>query len=78
MYVLLIPHVVLDHGDDRIINRYLFEKYKGSGRIAMIEDCKCEVIKGYISRCRFFVGARTHATIAHIQVVFLHWFWDIL
>lgn len=30
----------------------------------MIEDHSCEELKGYISRCRFFVGARTHATIA--------------
>lgn len=30
----------------------------------MIEDCNCMELKGYISRCRFFIGARTHATIA--------------
>lgn len=30
----------------------------------MVKDCGCEELKGYISRCRFFVGARTHATIA--------------
>lgn len=30
----------------------------------MIEDCNCMQLKGYISRCRFFIGARTHATIA--------------
>ena len=30
----------------------------------MINDGNCEELKGYISRCRFFVGARTHATIA--------------
>ena len=29
-----------------------------------MEDTNCEVLKGYISRCRFFIGARTHATIA--------------
>ena len=27
-------------------------------------DCGCEELKGYIGRCRFFIGARTHATIA--------------
>ena len=30
----------------------------------MISDCNCMQLKGYISRCRFFIGARTHATIA--------------
>ena len=30
----------------------------------MIQDQNCEVLKGFIARCRFFVGARTHATIA--------------
>ena len=30
----------------------------------MIEDGNCCKLKGYIARCRFFVGARTHATIA--------------
>ena len=30
----------------------------------MIDDCNCMELKGYISRCRFFIGARTHATIA--------------
>ena len=30
----------------------------------MIDDGNCMELKGYIARCRFFVGARTHATIA--------------
>ena len=30
----------------------------------MIEDHTCEELKGYIARCRMFIGARTHATIA--------------
>ena len=30
----------------------------------MLEDHGCEELKGYIARCRFFIGARTHATIA--------------
>ena len=30
----------------------------------MIEDHNCEELKGYISRCRFMVTARTHASIA--------------
>lgn len=30
----------------------------------MIEDAPCGDLKGYISRCRFLVAARTHASIA--------------
>ena len=30
----------------------------------MIADCHCMQLKGYISKCRLFVGARTPATIA--------------
>lgn len=64
MSILLIPHVVLARNDDRKINQYFYDKYKGSGKIQMIEDCDCEELKGFISQCKFFVGARTHATIA--------------
>ena len=30
----------------------------------MINDKNCMEIKGIISKCRFFIGARTHSTIA--------------
>lgn len=64
MNVCLIPHVVWEYNNDRIPLQYLFEKFKDSGRVCMIEDGNCCELKGYIARCRFFVGARTHATIA--------------
>lgn len=64
MNVCLTPHVVWEYNDDRVPLRYLFEKFKDSGRVCMIEDGNCGELKGYIARCRFFVGARTHATIA--------------
>ena len=64
MSIILIPHVVFGFSDDRTVIDYLHEKYKFSERVFKINDCNCEELKGYISRCRFFVGARTHATIA--------------
>lgn len=64
MKILLIPHVVWKGVDDRTVLSDLYERYKSSGRVAMIDDCNCKRLKGYISQCRFFVGARTHATIA--------------
>ena len=64
MQIALIPHVVWDNNDDRVPLLELYEMFKDSGRVVMIEDCNCMELKGYISRCRFFIGARTHATIA--------------
>lgn len=64
MNVALIPHVVWSHNDDRKPLTLLYDKYKDSGRICMIDDCNCEELKGYIARCRFMIIARTHASIA--------------
>lgn len=64
MGVALIPHVVWNFTDDRISLRELYQKYQHTGRVVMVQDRTCTELKGIISRCRFFVGARTHATIA--------------
>ncbi len=64
MCVALIPHVVWEAVDDRKILKEFYEKYKNTNRVFLIDDCPCEDLKGYISKCRFFIGARTHSTIA--------------
>lgn len=64
MKVLLIPHVVWDGNDDRKPLRKLYDSFKNSGRIQLIEDQNCINLKEIISCCRFFIGARTHSTIA--------------
>lgn len=64
MQIALIPHVVWKSNDDRKPLSELYEKYKSTERLVQIPDGSCEELKGYISQCRFFVGARTHATIA--------------
>lgn len=64
MNIALIPHVVWSHNDDRIPLQMLYDRFKETGRVVMIEDCNAEELKGYISRCRFMVVARTHASIA--------------
>lgn len=64
MSVLLIPHVVWSHDDDRVMNRLLYGKYKDTGKVFLIDDNNSQNLKGYISKCRYFIGARTHATIA--------------
>lgn len=62
--VALIPHVVWQGNDDRMVLRELYREVNCPDRVVLIEDCNCMQLKGFISRCRFFVGARTHATIA--------------
>ena len=64
MNVCLIPHVVWEYNNDLEPVRYLYDLYESTGRVCMIPDGNCMELKGYIARCRFFVGARTHATIA--------------
>lgn len=64
MQVALIPHVVWENNDDRKPLMDLFEKFKDTGRIIIIDDHNCMELKGYIARCRMFIGARTHSTIA--------------
>ena len=64
MNICLIPHVVWANNNDLEPLGLLYEKFKDSRRICMLEDHDCTELKGFISRCRFFAGARTHATIA--------------
>lgn len=62
--VALIPHVVMPGNDDRIAQEKIYDRFKDSGRVINIPDMNCMQLKWIISHCRFFVGARTHATIA--------------
>ena len=64
MRICLIPHVVWEYNNDRKPLISLYKKFKDTNRVILLEDHNCEELKGFISRCRFFVGARTHATIA--------------
>lgn len=65
--IALIPHVLLKGNDDRTPLRKLYDEFKDSGRIALIDDddsLNCCQIKYVISKCAFMVAARTHASIA--------------
>ena len=63
-YIALIPHVVIKGNDDRELLNKLYADFEKNSRIIMIEDYNCEQLKGIISQCEAFIGARTHATIA--------------
>lgn len=62
--IALIPHVVWWHNDDRKPLSELYEMFRDTGRVFLVEDQNCMQLKEIISHCRIFVGARTHATIA--------------
>ncbi|SFU66687.1 polysaccharide pyruvyl transferase family protein [Butyrivibrio sp. M55] len=62
--IALIPHVVWKNNDDRKPLKELYDIHKYTGRVVMLDDMPAEKLKGYISKCSFFVGARTHSTIA--------------
>lgn len=62
--VALIPHVVWDRSDDRKVLKQLYDDFSQNERIVLVGDHTAPELKYIISRCRFFIGARTHATIA--------------
>lgn len=64
MNICLIPHVVWEYNNDRTPLNKIYDRFKDTNRVILLGDYNCEELKGFISRCRFFVGARTHATIA--------------
>lgn len=67
MNICLMPHVYRTASDyDMIPHLKLYEKYKDTGRVAIINDTSlsCKYLKYIISQCRFLITARTHASIA--------------
>lgn len=64
MDVALIPHVTWARSDDRVPLSDLYGRFSGNERVRLIPDLPAEQLKGIIANCRYFVGARTHATIA--------------
>ena len=63
--VCLVPHVMLPHNDDHEMLQEFYEKFEDSNRVILLpNDLNATEYKGYISRMKFFIGSRTHATIA--------------
>ena len=75
MSVLLIPHVVPLNGDsknnDADYMRPVLDSLSDLGsRVRMMDSAlNAAQIKQVISQCRFFIGARTHATIAALSSI---------
>lgn len=64
MRIALIPHVTWEGNDDREALAELKSFFPEEKRIITFPEMGCRELKGIISKCRFFIGARTHATIA--------------
>ena len=62
--VALIPHVMWNYNDDRLTLKELYRGFEANARVMIFPDMSCQKLKYIISRCRAFIGARTHATIA--------------
>lgn len=62
--IALIPHVVTEDNNDSDALKELAASFPGEDRIRLVADCNCMELKREIASCRFFIGARTHATIA--------------
>ncbi|NQX60381.1 polysaccharide pyruvyl transferase family protein [Paenibacillus qinlingensis] len=65
MTIALTPHVIEGGNNDFEILQKYYEEFKHTGRVILLPNyLNATQYKGYIARMRFFIGARTHATIA--------------
>ena len=65
MTIALTPHVTEKGNNDYEILQEFYNHYKNTNRVILLpNNLNALEYKGYISRMRFFIGARTHATIA--------------
>lgn len=63
--ICFIPHVIIPDNNDYEILHEFYEKFKETKRVSLLPDnLDATEYKGFIARTRFFIGARTHATIA--------------
>lgn len=65
MTIAFTPHVIEPGNDDYECLQDFYEEFKNTGRVLLLpNNLNAIQYKGYIARMRFFIGARTHATIA--------------
>lgn len=67
MNICFIPHVYrsADISGDLAILKKLYSRYKTTKRVSLVsQELSCMQLKYIISKCRFFIGARTHSMIA--------------
>jgi len=63
--IVFTPHVIEEGNDDYDCLQDFYYEFINTGRVLLLpNNLNAIQYKGYISRMRFFIGARTHATIA--------------
>lgn len=62
--IVLIPHVRQEGNDDVVPINKLAKEINSSRVYVLDEDYNCTQLKDVISKCRMFIGCRTHSTIA--------------
>lgn len=63
--VCFVPHVMIRGNNDYEILQEFYGKFKETNRVILLPgNLNATEYKGYITRMKFFIGARTHATIA--------------
>ena len=63
--IVFTPHVIEEGNDDYACLQDFYNEFKSTGRVLLLpNNLNAIQYKGYIARMRFFIGARTHATIA--------------
>lgn len=62
--IAFISHVRSKTSDDSNAAADVMKFFPNESRIKLFDKGNCMQLKGYISKCRFFVVARTHASIA--------------
>lgn len=65
MQIALVPHVFWSHNNDLDVLSKVYSEFEDSDRVVLVkENYNCMQLKYIISKCRMFIGARTHSTIA--------------
>lgn len=65
MTIAFTPHVMEKGNDDSQVLEEFYNAFKHTKRVLLLpNDLNAIQYKGFIARMRFFIGARTHATIA--------------
>lgn len=66
-HILMVPHVMWNFQDDRLLSFQIKEKYSNLGeRISVLDSATMSYlqIRHVISHCHVFIGGRTHAVIS--------------
>ena len=62
--IILIPHVRQAGNDDLVPSLELAKEFSSDRILVADEDFNCMELKYIISKCKMFIGCRTHSTIA--------------